>query len=435
MPDLLRHLWLTGAALLVMVTAAPPAQAALPVTGAAATPDYWLRADGDAPLLSAEAGARAAAHAAHGLLHDLTGAGEFRAGSAVRAQIHAAAQGNDAALPELYEGGQPLTARRWYEVCRNCALDAIGVAAPIRTAVAVCRADVRLLPTGTGWYSSPDDLHYDALQGTVLDPGEAVLVLHTARDGRYAFVETRDYCGWVDVDALAFTDRKTWRGFAAPEEFFTVTEAQLRLPRKRRDLLYQLGAKIPGTRTADGMIRLLLPTRDAGGHLVVRAARIPDDGRLAAGRLPLTHNNLVRLAFRPLHTEYGWGGENEGMDCSSYVQNIYRTMGLELPRDADLQERACSLLPLTGRSTAERYALLAAAPPGTLLFRPGHVMLYLGRDMGGTPLVIHDISSYYEDGEKHYIRQVVVSTLEFQNVRGTAAIDTLTAIGLIAPVP
>ena len=158
MPELLRHLWLTGAALLVMVTAAPPVQAALPVTGAAATPDYWLRADGDEPLLSAEAGARASAHAALGLLHDLTGAGEFRAGSAVRAQIRAAAQGNDAALPELYEGGQPLTARRWYEVCRNCALDTIGAAVPIRTAVAVCRADVRLLPTGTGWYSSPNDL-------------------------------------------------------------------------------------------------------------------------------------------------------------------------------------------------------------------------------------------------------------------------------------
>ena len=62
-------------------------------------------------------------------------------------------------------------------------------------------------------------------------------------------------------------------------------------------------------------------------------------------------------------------------------------------------------------------------------------MLYLGRDAGGRPLVIHDISSYYEDGEKQYIRQVVVSTLEFQNARGTAAIDTLDAIGFIAPAP
>ena len=78
-------------------------------------------------------------------------------------------------------------------------------------------------------------------------------------------------------------------------------------------------------------------------------------------------------------------------------------MGVELPRDADMQERACSLLPLAGLSAAERYALLADVPPGALLFRPGHVMLYLGRDAGGRPLVTHDISSYYEDGEKKYI--------------------------------
>ena len=123
------------------------------------------------------------------------------------------------------------------------------------------------------------------------------------------------------------------------------------------------------------------------------------------------------------------------MDCSSYVQNIYRAMGLDLPRDTDMQKRACSLLPLAGLSAAERYALLADVPPGALLFRPGHVMLYLGRDAGGRPLVIHDISSYYEDGEKKYIRQVVVSTLDFQNARGTAAIDTLDAVGFIAPAP
>ena len=62
-------------------------------------------------------------------------------------------------------------------------------------------------------------------------------------------------------------------------------------------------------------------------------------------------------------------------------------------------------------------------------------MLYLGRDAGNTPLVIHDISSYYEDGVQQYIRQVVVSTLDFKNSRGTAAIDTLDGIGLIAPAP
>ena len=428
---------LSGTVLALLLLMAVPVRAALPVTGAAATPAYWLRADGDVPLLSAEeAAALNRQIAAHGDIHDLTASPERLAGTEVRARIAAAAQdlaGEE--LPGLYRGEQRLTAKTWQEVRWNCALDAVGEIVTVRYAVAVQRADVRLLPTGDGWYESPGDVRYDSLQGTVLDPGEAVLVLHSTRDGMFAFVESRDYLGWVDIRSLALTDRETWRGFAAPEEFFTVTVPQLRLYDAGRTLLYQLGAKIPGTYAAEGTMRLCIPVRDAGGHLRVREDAAVADGRLTPGRLPLTHNNLVRLAFAPLGTEYGWGGQNEGMDCSSYVQNVYRAMGVELPRDADQQERACMRLPLAGLDTNARAERLSGAPLGALLFRPGHVMLYLGRDAGNIPLVIHDISSYYEDGEKRYMRQVVVSDLTFQNARGEAAINTLDTIGLVAPRP
>ena len=394
-----------------------------------------MRADGDAPMLtSAQIMEINRRIADSGGVHDLAAVPARLPGADVRARMHTAAQdlaGEE--LPALYAGGQPLTAQEWSAVRANRAADAVGDVAEAAYAVAVQRADVRLLPTGRGWFSSPGDVHNDALQGTVIDPGEAVLVLHVSRDGAFAFVMTRDYYGWVDQQRLARTNRQTWEQFAAPQDFFTVTAAGLRISDGGQNLLYQLGAKIPGRRKADGKIQLLLPARDAGGNLIVRTKDAADDGQLAEGRLPLTHNNLVRLAFLPLHTEYGWGGQNEGMDCSSYVQNIYRAMGIELPRDADEQERACMLLPLTGLSTEARMERVSEAPPGALLFRPGHVMLYLGRDAGGVPLVIHDISSYYKDGEKHYIREVVVSHLDFQNARGIAAIDTLSAVGVVIP--
>ena len=411
-----------------------PAYAALSVEGAAATADYWTRTSDDVLLITTEENEeRTQDLVTKGLVQDLPAASVSRSGFSVRSLIRQAAQGEDEALPDLYDGAQPLTPAVWQQVCDNRALARVGARVTVQPAVAVRRADVRLLPTAAGWYESPNDVRYDVLQGTVLDPGEAVLVLHRSADTRFAFVETRDYYGWVDERAIADTDWRSWLGFAAPEEFFTVTATQLQI--EERGLLYQLGAKIPGVRAEDGTFQLLLPERDVGGHLTVREYHLPDDGGLTAGYLPATRNNLIRLAFLPLHTAYGWGGANEGMDCSSYVQNVYRAMGISLPRDAHMQERSCLLLPLAGLSAAERYALLADVPPGALLFRPGHVMLYLGRDAGGIPLVIHDISSYYENGEKKYIRQVVVSTLDFQNECGTAAIDTLDGIGLIAPAP
>ena len=52
---------------------------------------------------------------------------------------------------------------------------------------------------------------------------------------------------------------------------------------------------------------------------------------------------------------------------------------------------------------------------------------------GGILHMIYDISSSCEDGEKY--SRMIVSTRNFQDIRGTAAIDTLDSIGFIAPAP
>jgi len=408
------------------------ASAALPIMGAAATPAYWQRAGGDTPLLSTAKIAALNAGIAAGAdsLHDLTAVPEILSGMQVRAYIAAAAQDFEgAALPELYAGTEALGAEEWQTVRANRAVDAVPAAVHMRYAVASARADVRLLPTAAGWYDAPGDVNYDALQGTALDPGEAALLLHTSADGAYGFVMARDYLGWVRMDLLALAGRRDWLAFAAPEQFYPVTDATLVIPADGGALLYELGARIPAGR--GGAARVQIPVRDVGGRLAVREVSVPHRG-LYQGTLPPTRSNLVRLAFAPLGMEYGWGGANEGMDCSSYVRNVYRAMGIFLPRDADAQERALGQMEQPARPE-ERRAHVAALPPGTLLFRPGHVMLYLGTDARGTPLVIHDISSYYEDGAKKYIRSVVVSDLNFLNARGTAALDTLTHIGQVLP--
>lgn len=420
-----------GIAGLLVVGDTGSANAALPIGGAAADPLYWQRADGDTPLLSAVeiAALNRRIAASTDSLHDLTAVPETLSGAQVRAYIDAAAQDfGDPALPELYAGKEMLGTEEWRAVQENRSYDAVPVVVQVRYAVAAQRTDVRLLPTAEGWYDELGDVNYDALQGTVLDPGEAVLILHTSADSSHVFVMTRDYLGWVRMDHLARTDRRTWFRFAAPERYYTVTDAALALRAESGPLLYQLGARIP---TGRGTEQGLIPVRDAAGCLIVRDIHLPHQG-LYRGTISPTRNHLVRLAFAPLDTEYGWGGLQGGMDCSSYVQNIYRAMGIFLPRDADVQEHALGQIAMTG-GAEQRRARLEEMPSGTLLFRPGHVMLYLGTDRAGEPLVIHDISSYYEDGTKRYIRRVVVSDLNFLNARGTAALDTLTHIGQVLP--
>lgn len=315
----------------------------------------------------------------------------------------------------------------------------------VRYGVTVARADLRLLPTPTCWAESPGDTHYDSLQATAVDPSEPVLILTESSDGAYYFVLTRDYAGWLKQGDVARADRSAWLAYARPADFAVVTESryapvktgavsseggrQIRSPRH----FYQLGARI--LRSKDG--RLRLPARNAAGELAevsVPGAGAPGKA-LHDGCLPYTEGNIVRMAFRHLGDVYGWGGQDDSVDCSAFVQNVYRTMGVEIPRDADQQERAMPRrVSLAGMNREERLAALRRAPVGSLLFRPGHVMLYLG-EANGTPMVIHALSSYYKDTPtgrvRTRVRRVLVSSALFATQSGATNLDVCTSIGWV----
>lgn len=55
----------------------------------------------------------------------------------------------------------------------------------------------------------------------------------------------------------------------------------------------------------------------------------------------MTEKKIIALACQYLNTPYLWGGRsNYGIDCSGFVQSVYRLLGKALPRDAS-QQAAC----------------------------------------------------------------------------------------------
>ena len=418
----------------------PIAAASIAKTGPIATAAYWTsrQAKGDNVLLSAS-GIKQMNNSLrqhNSSLHVLDQYPAVMTADQVKQHILAAAQ--DFArenLPEEFNGANPLTQTEWQAVRKNCALDSLTNEQKLQYAVTTARTNLRLLPTATGWYSSPNDVNYDDLQGSALDPAQAVIVLALSQDRQFAFVETATYQGWAAIDHLAFTDRKTWSGYNQPKDFAVVTSHQTTLSIKGKSQLFQMGAVIPCT-SRKNELSLWLPQADNHGRLVIHKTLISPNEELHHGFLPYTRNNLIKQAFRFLGDEYGWGGQNNSVDCSSFTQNVYRSFGIMIPRDADQQELALPVnVPLNGKTTAERYALVRQAVPGSLLFKPGHVMMLLGEDEHGTPIVIHSASSYFTfangKGQKHYIRQVLVSDLTFQNSKGIQTIDGITSIGSI----
>ena len=99
------------------------------------------------------------------------------------------------------------------------------------------------------------------------------------------------------------------------------------------------------------------------------------------------------MAFKHLGAPYGWGGMENSVDCSSLAQDVYRTVGIELPRNGDEQARALGGRNLRGLSHDQKMAVIGSAAPGSILFTPYHVMLVLG-NYQGTPYMIHSLASY-----------------------------------------
>lgn len=342
---------------------------------------------------------------------------------------------NDKEVPKLFKNGAPLTEFSFTHAKQNCGLDELPAVCVVRYALTINRTNIRLLPEEAGWFTAKEDTHYDQLQATVLDPCEPVLVLTDSKDKQFVFVESRTYAGWVKPSALAFTDKVTWTKYAAPQNYLTVIASRKTIPQGKA--FFQMGGRVllraPDLQK-DGSWAINIPNVDENGTIIEQGFNIPNDNGVVKGTLACSENNLIRQAFRFLGEGYGWGGLEKNVDCSSFVQDVYRSVGIELPRDADKQEKAMARsISLKNMTREQRLEILKKSKAGSLLFVPGHVMIYLGTDEKGEPLVIHALSSYFtfEDGKtvKHYVRKVLVSDLHFMNKDKVEMIDRLTSIG------
>lgn len=77
---------------------------------------------------------------------------------------------------------------------------------------------------------------------------------------------------------------------------------------------------------------------------------------------------IVQAAYSQLGVPYVWGGTTPGvgLDCSGLTQYCYRQAGISIPRNSEDQ------------AAFGRKAPVSEAAPGDILWRPGHVAIYVG---------------------------------------------------------
>nr|MCR5733957.1 SH3 domain-containing protein [Lachnospiraceae bacterium] len=299
--------------------------------------------------------------------------------------------------------------------------------------ICVNRTDVRALPTEIIIADDMGDIDFDNVQLSGLRLGEPVTVLGISSNERYFYCNTICVSGWIPVEDIALCkSRKEWlRAWHFPkDQIMVVTSSKIRLEESNTspeisELMLTMGTVLEkiDPDDYDDMITnrsvyynypVWIPVRNKEGMYERRQALISMHHELSDGFLPLTSENIIKQAYEMLGDTYGWGGMLSSADCSSYVRDVYKCFGLELPRNTSWQAAMPVLkYDLSEADDDDKMELFDELPPGTILFFKGHEMLYLGSE-DDNYYVISATSSMLDDesGEKRRIRGIIINTLD-----------------------
>jgi cell wall-associated NlpC family hydrolase len=418
------------------------------------SPEFWVRRAEHSDRLMMSDGARRAQNAqllrSDPSMHDLAQFPASLTGMQVRAWIE-----QRSVLPSgvLYsESGQPIADSQRHAWVDSLALARIPAEQATRYGLVVQRAPLRTFPTDMRVFNRRGDSDIDRFQETAEFPGTPVVIVHASSDGEWLFVVSPRYAAWVRKRYIAEGSKSLIIGYGGASPARVVTGATVRTVYTHEQpalsqLELDMGARLPLSQRVDSdapvngqhaytSYVLQMPVRDRDGRLALAEALLPRSADSAPDYLPMTPANLIRQSFKFLGERYGWGHDYDGRDCSGFTSEIYRSLGVDLPRNTGDQARSPALngRAFTAADTHEaRLSAVMSLRIGDLIYIPGHVMMVIGH-LDGQPYVIHDTAGVsYRDADRHVKRiklnEVSVTPfLPLLSDDGTPYVDRITDI-------
>ncbi|NOZ90318.1 MAG: hypothetical protein GXO60_03425 [Epsilonproteobacteria bacterium] len=316
---------------------------------------------------------------------------------------------------KYFEDGQKIKPKFAHEMKNYMDLYNIANSVQTRYALTVHYTNQRVIPTELALLKKKEQIYFDRNQNSALDIATPIAILHTTSDGKWHYGIGPSSSGWVRDQDIAFGTKKEIYDYLTSKNFIITTNAKngLMVAGKYYDYM-RMGVRVPYILTIDDMSMILIPTRDEDGSLVLSNATIKTTNT-NKGYLLYTPENILTQAFKFLNAPYGWGGSFGEQDCSKFIQQIYATVGINLPRNSSSQSIVGqNYLELSNldRDTKENQLLNLAPVGATIVHLKGHIMLYIG-DYKGEPYVIQTV--WGESKRNYPLGRTAVTSLNFNN--------------------
>jgi cell wall-associated NlpC family hydrolase len=317
-------------------------------------------------------------------------------------------------------------------------------------AITTRNTSLRSLPTQRPHFSSSQGdsagWPFDNLQRSSVAANTPIFVCHISADKSWALVETSFTFGWIPAEDFARVDTdfiKSWeRG-----RYAVITRDQTSILDKsdRFILKASLGYIFPLIKATEGSLEVLTAVADKNNNAVIKHGFVSQE-LSAVKPLRLTSHAAVKIANELIGESYGWGGLYGNRDCSSMTRDFFAPFGIWLPRHSEDQVKEVGIyvsLQDLDPEQKEKIILEKGVPYLSLLWRKGHVMLYIGQHRGQA-LIFHNIWGIKtkdltgKEGRK-IIGQAVITTLrpgdELSCIdpEGGTLLKAITAMNILVP--
>lgn len=252
--------------------------------------------------------------------------------------------------------------------------------------------DIRVFPTHKPLYKNPampgEGYPFDLLQNSSVAFNEPIFISHYSKDGSWAYIFTNNASGWVQSDGVAVIK---------PEQITLMQEKKKVFVTQDSVPLYDKAHKFVTYSRIGMVLPLIEETPDDFRVLFVRSSGELDEMRISKesahlGYHLLNKDDLIKIGSDMLRNTYGWGGMFGERDCSSMIRDFFTPFGIWLPRNSASQAKKGETLFFNGLNDNQKLALIKerGIPFETILYKKGHVLLYIGTYEGNV-MVMHNI--------------------------------------------
>lgn len=278
--------------------------------------------------------------------------------------------------------------------------------------------NMRVFPTQKPLYRNPalpgEGYPFDLLQNSSVGFSEPIFVSHYSKDGSWVYIFSNNASGWIESDGITLLTQEQIK-FLRNKEKVYMTQDRVPLYNESKEFVTysRIGMVLPLKKeTSDGYKVLFFKNNGSMEEMIVSkdAAHI--------GVHLLTKDDLLKVGMNLLRNTYGWGGMYEERDCSSMIRDYLTPFGIWLPRNSASQAKKGEVISFNGLDNSQKIALIKAKgiPFETILYKKGHVLLYVGTYENNV-MVMHNIwgiRTLDTSGKKGrvIIGKAVISTLE-----------------------